>query len=701
MAEPEQVETIDIIVSTVVLFVLAVSQPLLDLLGRNAEFFLARAAPTTDIVVLAILLTLGIPLSVGLVILGVRRLHTGAGALLHGAVVAILGGILVLQIISLTPIALMPAWFELLLALAAGGALAYAFYRSDVVRAIARFAGIAPIVVLALFLFWSPTSRLVFAGDEIAQPYRITVESPAPIVLVVFDEFPVASLMDGEGDINPDVYPNFARLGTDGTWFRNAVTVQQQTENSLPAILSGINPGTDRLPTAADHPFTLFTLLADSHDLRVQEAVTDLCPGYACENSARHVPPPGERWGSLVDDLGVVAGHLFLPDDLASDLAPIDATWSNFSQGEGEEDLDITSRFQELVYSSDRRQPIARFVEDAVRGGDEPPFAFLHALVPHVPWTYLPSGQTYSSPDVAPGSRSPGWGDDEWLVDQAYQQHLLQVGYVDTIVGDLIGQLEAAGRYDDTMIVIVADHGIAVRPSVEHRRVVTDETIGDIAAIPLFIKQPHQERGGTDDYRAETVDILPTIADALGIDVPWEMDGTSLLSDERPERMETRIEGTKGTIVFGTDGSEARAVAQRKAEHFGDEGPFWLAPPGYADLLGRSVDHLDVESSGSIAATVQGRSALRDVDIDGPSLPAWINGKISSETGDTGGLVIGIVMNGRVAAITRTSETEDGETAYGAVIPPSFFVNGENDLKLLLVSGSGDERELVRVGILP
>ena len=40
----------------VVVFVLALAQPLLDLLGRNAEFFLARSSPPIDIVLLAVAL---------------------------------------------------------------------------------------------------------------------------------------------------------------------------------------------------------------------------------------------------------------------------------------------------------------------------------------------------------------------------------------------------------------------------------------------------------------------------------------------------------------------------------------------------------------------------------------------------------------------------------------------------------------------
>lgn len=691
------VRSLDVILSCVVLFVFAVAQPLLDLLGRNAEFFLARAAPQIDILLLALMLTVGVPLLIGLAVAGIRKIHSPTGTVVHGVVLAILGAILALQIVSITPAAGFPAWLEMVLAGATGVLLAVAFYRYEALRSVGRYAAIAPVVILGLFLFGSSVSQLVFASSEVARPSQITVENPAPIVMVIFDEFPVASLMDGDGNIEEDVYPGFARLAEDGTWFRNAVTVQQQTENSLPAILSGTNPPMDKLPTAGDHPFTLFTLLADSYDLHVQEAVTDLCPEYACKNTTRPVGPVAERWRALVDDLRIVSGHLFLPDDMADHLPPVDTTWSNFSGGEGGDEVDITARFQELTYSADRRLPVAQFIQNVGTTGDEPRLFFLHALVPHGPWTYLPSGQTYPSPGAAPGSKSPGWGDDVWLVDQAYQQHLAQVGYVDGVIGDLIARLEEAGLYDDTMIIVLADHGITVRPGVPHRRVATENTVGDIAAIPLFIKRPHQEQGGIDDYRAETIDVLPTIASVLGIELPWMTDGMSLFGNDRPERAESRIEGSEGTIVFGTDGSEARAVAARKIDHFGTGGPFGLAPPGHADLLGRRIEEFDVRPDGDVAATVRDLNAFGVVDLDGPSLPAWISGTIRRSDSRGGDLVLAIAVNGRIAAVTRSSETDDGKTEYGAMIPPDAFVDGENDIDLVLIRGVGDDREFWRV----
>ncbi len=85
----------------------------------------------------------------------------------------------------------------------------------------------------------------------------LPVGEPAPVVMIVFDEFPVASLLDGEGNIQAEHFPNFARLAADGTWFRNAVGVHQQTEKAIPTILTGVSaPMRGRSPVPWTTPTT-------------------------------------------------------------------------------------------------------------------------------------------------------------------------------------------------------------------------------------------------------------------------------------------------------------------------------------------------------------------------------------------------------------------------------------------------------------
>ena len=73
----------------------------------------------------------------------------------------------------------------------------------------------------------------------------------------------------------------------------------------------------------------------------------------------------------------------------------------------------------------------------------------MHVLLPHHPWRYLPSGRTYgeSEPPI-PGLRDNVWNGDGEAVDQGWQRHLLQVGYVDRELGVLMTKLRATGLYE-------------------------------------------------------------------------------------------------------------------------------------------------------------------------------------------------------------------------------------------------------------
>ncbi len=103
---------------------------------------------------------------------------------------------------------------------------------------------------------------------------------------------------------------------------------------------------------------------------------------------------------------------------------------------------------------------------------------------------------------------------------QAYQRHLLQVGYADRLLGDLLERLRDTGMYDRSLVVVTADHGMSFREG-ESGRVASQANLEDIAFVPLFVKQPGQERGEVVDHHVETIDVLPTIAEVLGFRIPW------------------------------------------------------------------------------------------------------------------------------------------------------------------------------------
>ena len=91
-------------------------------------------------------------------------------------------------------------------------------------------------------------------------------------------------------------------------------------------------------------------------------------------------------------------------------------------------------------------------------------------------------------------------------------------------------------------MIVTSDHGASYRDGVP-RRVLTHDNYADVALVPLLIKLPGQREGVISDRNVQSIDILPTIADVLSIDLPIEVDGRSLLDHAGPERRVRRSSG--------------------------------------------------------------------------------------------------------------------------------------------------------------
>ena len=107
------------------------------------------------------------------------------------------------------------------------------------------------------------------------------------------------------------------------------------------------------------------------------------------------------------------------------------------------------------------------------------------------------------------------------------QRHFLQTGFADLLLQELWRHLKREGMWDNSLIVVAADHGIAFIKGRRDRRRLDRGNYGEIAPIPLFIKAPGQKQGKVNDAYVETIDILPTIFDILNINPKVKMDGRS------------------------------------------------------------------------------------------------------------------------------------------------------------------------------
>src|SRR4029450_500657 len=130
--------------------------------------------------------------------------------------------------------------------------------------------------------------------------------------------------------------------------------------------------------------------------------------------------------------------------------------------------------------------------------------------------------------DVIPGlTDAPSWG-NEYLLQQAYQRHLRQAGFAGRLVGPLLRRLHEKNLYDRALILVTADNGESFLHRGANRHLATPGTVEDIADTPVFIRRPFQHAGRISDRHVRTEDILPTIADVLGIRLPCHVDGGSV-----------------------------------------------------------------------------------------------------------------------------------------------------------------------------
>lgn len=98
---------------------------------------------------------------------------------------------------------------------------------------------------------------------------------------------------------------------------------------------------------------------------------------------------------------------------------------------------------------------------------------------------------------------------------------------VDANIGRVITFLKDSGQYDDTLIVLMADHGEMLG---DHHMWGKQHVYDSAYRVPLIIRDPAQsaQHGTQVDAMVEAVDIAPTLLDLIGAEIPRAMNGASL-----------------------------------------------------------------------------------------------------------------------------------------------------------------------------
>jgi arylsulfatase A-like enzyme len=148
--------------------------------------------------------------------------------------------------------------------------------------------------------------------------------------------------------------------------------------------------------------------------------------------------------------------------------------------------------------------------------------AWIDSFDPHEPWDPPARFDTYTDPNYR-GKRlimPMGGPAERWATPEEirYIQGLYagEAAFVDHCLGRLFQALEDLGYYDDSAVVLLADHG---HPLADHARFLKggDRLYNELLKVPFMIRLP----GGAGARRTEAIvqfhDVLPTLLDLVGL----------------------------------------------------------------------------------------------------------------------------------------------------------------------------------------
>jgi len=163
--------------------------------------------------------------------------------------------------------------------------------------------------------------------------------------------------------------------------------------------------------------------------------------------------------------------------------------------------------------SSDRvlfEKAILKLKESDAKG--KPFYAQLITMSSHFPFTQVPKAER-SVHMVAPYSGT---------IEGDY---LTEIRYADQEVGRFIDALEKSGLLDKSILVLYGDHFGLPEPRSDKEAAAVEALLGhaytpvDRLNTPLIVHMPGQDTSGTVTGTVGQIDVMPTIADALGADL--------------------------------------------------------------------------------------------------------------------------------------------------------------------------------------
>ena len=200
-------------------------------------------------------------------------------------------------------------------------------------------------------------------------------------------------------------------------------------------------------------------------------------------------------------------------------------------------------------------------------------FLWLHYVNPHAPYEPPPPFDTaFLDADAAAGlvlqavkdfhggAHAP-WAKPGKPLGWYVAQYDGEIATVDAEIGKLVDALDASPVRDRTLLIVTSDHGESLGEHdyyFDHGEDLFDPCL----RIPLLIAGPGV-KAGRSDVLASTLDLVPTVLDAVKVSYPPELAGLSLLpatrGEDRPQR--ARLPGQNDRNLLGAWDRRYKIVA--------------------------------------------------------------------------------------------------------------------------------------------
>ncbi|MGP0067342.1 MAG: sulfatase-like hydrolase/transferase [Isosphaeraceae bacterium] len=158
---------------------------------------------------------------------------------------------------------------------------------------------------------------------------------------------------------------------------------------------------------------------------------------------------------------------------------------------------------------------------------------------PPLPANFLPQHPFNNGELVIRDEELAPWPRTPEVVRRHLADYYAAIEFLDAQIGRILEALKASGRYENTLIVFAADHGLAIG---SHGLFGKQNLYEHSMRAPLIIAGPGVPRGRRANALCYLLDIFPTLGDLAGIPAPEGSEGLSLapvLAGERRTRRDS------------------------------------------------------------------------------------------------------------------------------------------------------------------